>query len=876
MADPQWPHVAAFLGRLEDVRPDGAGWKARCPAHDDDDPSLGVAESGDGKILVNCRSGGCDARAVTKALGLPMSALFPPRPGSLTDRIVTAYDYSAADGTVLFQVVRLRDPKDFRQRKPDGAGGWTWKTKGVPKVPYRLPELLAADPAAPVFVVEGEKDADNLAALGLAATTNPGGAGKWKHLDQAVVKQALSGRAVVVLPDNDPAGVGHGKDVAKRLRGVAGSVKVLALPGLPDKGDVSDWLAAGGTADALISLASEAPSAPAAGESDESGESLPFDTSRKNRKRVQVHDREYLVNDEATRAMVNSVGLYQRSNSLVRVLEQEADSPETAVIRRVQGSPIISDLSRASLREELTRVVEFYRVKKSKDGEEEVVIPPPDFCVAAVWDRKAWPGVPHLRAVVSHPVLLPDGRILAENGFDPASGLFLHMSGLATLDVPENPTHGDAAAAIALLLDVVADFPFASDSHKAAWVASLLTPAAWFAFAGPAPFFLVNGNCRGAGKGLLVDVAGLILTGRRFSVMSYDHDATELRKRITSLAAEGERLVLLDNLTGNVGNGTLDAALTGEAWRDRILGVSRMFNGPLNVVWYGTGNNVVLCGDTPRRTCEVRLETEKENPEERDDFRHPDLRGHVLGDRSRLLSAVMTVLRAWAVAGKPRDNTLTPWGSYEGWSDVVRQAVVWAGLKDPGRARMSVQASADPAREAMGFVFKKLLTNVAEKKDGAKKGHTAGEIVELAKQDGELRSAIEDLCGRLDSRTLGSRLKHFCRTPISGYYLDRGPVEHQAVRWVVRPIVDLKKRDGLIGGGSPNSPNSPGADRPRSAGGEFGEFGEPPPIKPSQKNGKPPAGSNGTYPPPDQPDAGETKARDGDSDPSDGEASSWL
>ncbi|MDP6526626.1 MAG: DUF927 domain-containing protein, partial [Kiritimatiellia bacterium] len=169
-------------------------------------------------------------------------------------RIVATYDYTDEDGTLLFQTVRY-DPKDFAQRQPDGKGGWKWNLEGVRRVLYRLPELLAADPAKPVFIVEGEKDADNLIKLGLVATTNPMGAGKW--LPEYSVW--LEGRQVVKVPDNDRTGREDAVKVAYSVQGVAKSVRVLELAGLPDQGDVSDWLGQGHTIDELVDLARKAP-----------------------------------------------------------------------------------------------------------------------------------------------------------------------------------------------------------------------------------------------------------------------------------------------------------------------------------------------------------------------------------------------------------------------------------------------------------------------------------------------------------------------------------------------------------------------------------------------------------------------------------------
>jgi hypothetical protein len=169
-------------------------------------------------------------------------------------RIVATYDYQDEAGVLRYQVVRFA-PKVFRQRRPDGNGGWHWNMQSVQRLPYRLPELLAADPAAPVFIPEGEKDVENLRALNLVATTNPMGAGKWRP----EYNGPLRGRHVVVLADHDEPGGRHVRQVADSLVGTAASVKVLELPGLPPGGDVSDWLAAGGTAGELLRLAAEAP-----------------------------------------------------------------------------------------------------------------------------------------------------------------------------------------------------------------------------------------------------------------------------------------------------------------------------------------------------------------------------------------------------------------------------------------------------------------------------------------------------------------------------------------------------------------------------------------------------------------------------------------
>jgi len=187
------------------------------------------------------------------ALGLTMAELFPktePAAGG-GRKIGATYDYRNAGGNLLFQVVRF-EPKGFAQRRPVD-DGWVWNLAGVEPVLYRLPELLAADPEEVVFIVEGEKDANRLCELGLVASTNPGGAGKWR----AEFSETFKGRRVIVLPDNDKSGREHGSAVQSSLQGVAAQIRVVTLPGLPPKGDVSDWLDAGGTPEQLRRLIEE-------------------------------------------------------------------------------------------------------------------------------------------------------------------------------------------------------------------------------------------------------------------------------------------------------------------------------------------------------------------------------------------------------------------------------------------------------------------------------------------------------------------------------------------------------------------------------------------------------------------------------------------
>jgi len=268
--------IEDVLQLLSGVRRTGKGqWEAKCPCHDDQRASLSIGLGDEGRILLNCHAG-CTVEDVVRALGLKLSDLMPhvttpqrlrtassvkvrrkvtPEPSTNGHRkIVATYDYTDADGELLYQVVRYA-PKDFRQRRPNGSGGWLNQVGDVRRVLYRLPELRDADPKKSVFVVEGEKDVETLRAAGFAATCNVGGAGKWRP----EYSEELKGRKVVILPDNDDPGRRHGEQIAQSLQGIARSVRILELPGLPEKGDASDWFAAGGTRAKLLALVKECP-----------------------------------------------------------------------------------------------------------------------------------------------------------------------------------------------------------------------------------------------------------------------------------------------------------------------------------------------------------------------------------------------------------------------------------------------------------------------------------------------------------------------------------------------------------------------------------------------------------------------------------------
>jgi DNA primase len=215
-----------FLSKLNKVKKSGDKYMSLCPSHQDENLSLSITSDKE-KILVHCFAG-CSTESVLQSLGLNVTDLFFDHKMQ-KPKIVKTYDYTDETGKLLFQVCRL-EPKSFRQRHKDNSGQWVYSMSGVRRVLYHLSEVIKA-PA--LYFVEGEKDADNLIASGVVATTSPGGANAWRD----EYAEPLYGKRVILIPDNDPPGHAYAGQVACSLRGKA-SVSCILLPCK----DVSDWL----------------------------------------------------------------------------------------------------------------------------------------------------------------------------------------------------------------------------------------------------------------------------------------------------------------------------------------------------------------------------------------------------------------------------------------------------------------------------------------------------------------------------------------------------------------------------------------------------------------------------------------------------------
>jgi hypothetical protein len=493
---------------------------------------------------------------------------------------------------------------------------------------------------------------------------------------------------------------------------------------------------------------------------------------------------EQRVNDEVIAALGAEPHLYQRANCLVHILR---DNKKKTSIERPSGTPQISLLPEPRLREMMAANVSFVDEATDKNGNvTRTSAHPPQWSVRSVAARGNWESIRHLESVVESPTVRPDGTILDNPGWDSETGL-LYEPYTCFPTIPVSPSLAQCQDAAQALFRIVKDFPWAGPEHRAGWLAGVLTPAARFAFRGPSPLFAFTANCPGTGKSYLVDITSDINQGRKMTRTPYPVDDKEMAKIITSIAIAGDRMTLLDNIdqTTPFGCASLDAALTGCSWKNRILGVSQMTRElPLLTVWYASGNNITFRGDVTRRVIPIRLETALENPETRDDFEIKNLMQYVHEHRAKLTIDVLTILRGYFAAGKPQAN-LTPFGSYEGWSEVVRGAVYWATGLDPVATRGVIRDN-DPATLTRAAV----VAAWAQLPDGQTEGITVAEALRLLRDQPENYKALRDAImpwSRNDKlpteKDVGNRLRSIRGRIANGRAMLGEPNRNGVIKW---------------------------------------------------------------------------------------------
>jgi hypothetical protein len=224
---------------------------------------------------------------------------------------------------------------------------------------------------------------------------------------------------------------------------------------------------------------------------------------------------------------------------------------------------------------------------------------------------------------------------------------------------------------------MIGEFPFENESDQTNYIGLLLTFVVR-ELCRCVPLALIDAPSPGTGKSLLSAIASIVTTGKTSAVGVQLGTEEETRKNITSRLREGPSILTTDNAEGVIKSAALAAMLTTEEWEDRLLGRNQMLHLPVRAVTIFTGNNLRLGGDMPRRCYRIRIDSNAAHPWTRGGFRHR-LPEYALENRDKIIVSLLTMARAWIVAGRPEGgNTIL--GSFESWCEVVGGILEYAGL----------------------------------------------------------------------------------------------------------------------------------------------------------------------------------------------------
>jgi len=406
----------------------------------------------------------------------------------------------------------------------------------------------------------------------------------------------------------------------------------------------------------------------------------------------------------------------------------------------------------------LARVSDWVKFNVRKN--EDVPTDPPHNVAATVLSRDGEWRFPKLAGVITTPTLRPDGTILSEPGYDPATRLLL-LDPPTLPPIADRPTREDACAALNVLSALLEGFPFVDDASRAVALSGFITPVVRGAMP-VAPLHATGAPVAGSGKSYLIDIASAIHTGERAPVIAAGRNEEETEKRLGAALLNGQPIVTIDNVNGVLGGDALCQMIERPVVSVRPLGVSKLVKVESRATIFATGNNIAMLGDMTRRVVLCSLDPNMERPELRAFATNPF--DQVMADRGKYVAAALTIARAYIVAGRP--GKLPPLASFEAWSDIVRSALVWLGCADPIETMEAARAD-DPELSKLSRVMLAWYDAVNSS------ARSAGDIKKLAERRGpdgdlenhELHLALFDVAddrrGAIGARQLGQFLARY-------------------------------------------------------------------------------------------------------------------
>lgn len=488
----------------------------------------------------------------------------------------------------------------------------------------------------------------------------------------------------------------------------------------------------------------------------------------------------------------NNLGIFQRSGQLVRIITEISkpkknkllDKDGKEIIKRDADALLIAEVEPIYLTELLGKHANW--TKYDERTGDWVLKDCPERIAKTLIARREW-NVPVLTGIIQAPTLRSNGSILETPGYDEITGLFFNSGNTSFYPIPAHPSKDEAVEALYILLEILKGFPFENEESKSVALSAILTALVRRSIRS-APLHGYTAPKMGSGKSLLADVVGLIATGKNNSVIPQAENEAEEKKRLLAVLAEGDAIICYDNIENSFGSPALCSILTQQEFKDRLLGVNRSLSVPTNATFLATGNNLTFIGDTSTRAILCRVDALCEKPEERSfDI---DLRQYIPQHRAELVKAGLTILRAYHVAGRPKQN-IAQYGRFEDWSDWIRSSLVWLGMADPCVSRKEIENS-DPTRVSLIRLLTAWYEYLGDISYTLKNAVSKAEKEEKEKEKAEnLLEAFKDFLpekSEIKVRSLGKKLPIFKGRIENGLRLENTGKYQNADTWRVKKI----------------------------------------------------------------------------------------
>ena len=413
----------------------------------------------------------------------------------------------------------------------------------------------------------------------------------------------------------------------------------------------------------------------------------PSPPSRRSKQIIQYGPLSYMADAAASVLLNANVPFYQRGKALVRPVVKQVQTFDGKVTSASQ----LADIDLPYLRDTLCKNSVW--VKFNKKSKKWLPIHPPVDPAQVLLKRFGDWEFPELAGIINTPTLRPDGTVLKDEGYDPATQLLL-IDPPAMPEMSEHPTKEEAASALDTIKnDLLFEFMFDDDEgvSRAVALSAIISTVCRGAFP-VVPMHIIDAPTAGSGKSYLLSTVSRIATGQAMPVLGAGKSEEELEKRLGAAVIHGQALICVDNIVGEIGGDALCRLVEQPRPNVRILGQSTMIEvDARSTSYFGNGNNVVVVGDLCRRVVRSRLDPQMERPELRVFKGSPE--DTVMADRGKYIAACLTICRAYIVAGRP--GKLNRLASFGGWSDTVRSALVWLGEADPVKS-MDLSKAEDP------------------------------------------------------------------------------------------------------------------------------------------------------------------------------------